>query len=287
MNYYVIIPTHNEEKFLSHHLDALLQQTLLPKKIVVVNDNSTDGTEKIIDGFSKKHPQILKVNTKSTDEHLPGSKIINAFYKGFEVLDDNFDAIVKLDADILLPQHYFETISKTFKENPKIGMCGGVCYIEKNGKWIYENIADKDHLRGPIKTYTKPCFEAIGGLKNSIGWDTVDELLAKYHGFEVKTIASLQVKHLRPTGKSYQKQKSKYVQGEALYKMRYGFLLAFIASAKMALNKKNMRAMMYNLKGYFNAKNKKLPFLVSKKEGRFIRTYRWKGILAKLLLFKK
>ena len=34
--------------------------------------------------------------------------------------------------------------------------------------------------------------------------------------------------------------------------------------------------------GYFKAKKEKIDFLVSKKEGRFIRNLRWNGILSKL-----
>ena len=45
MNFYIIIPAHNEASSISLTLDSLLKQTLLPKKIVVVNDNSTDNLE--------------------------------------------------------------------------------------------------------------------------------------------------------------------------------------------------------------------------------------------------
>ena len=96
MNYYIVIPAHNEEAFIQRTLASIVAQTLLPKKVVVVNDASSDGTETIIDNFTKQYDFITKVNTNSTDEHLPGSKVINAFYKGFETLDSDFDIIVKL-----------------------------------------------------------------------------------------------------------------------------------------------------------------------------------------------
>jgi cellulose synthase/poly-beta-1,6-N-acetylglucosamine synthase-like glycosyltransferase len=51
--------------------------------------------------------------------------------KGFETLDDTYDIIVKLDADLILPNNYFETIVKHFEENPTTGMAGGFAYIEK------------------------------------------------------------------------------------------------------------------------------------------------------------
>jgi hypothetical protein len=53
-----------------------------------------------------------------------------------------------------------------------------------------------------------------GGLKSSIGWDTIDEMLARYYGWKVVTIPDLYVKHLKPTGASYGAN-SMQLQGEA------------------------------------------------------------------------
>ncbi|MGB5646807.1 MAG: glycosyltransferase family A protein, partial [Muriicola sp.] len=41
MNYYIIIPAHNEEVFLREALESVLAQTKLPDKVIVVNDHST------------------------------------------------------------------------------------------------------------------------------------------------------------------------------------------------------------------------------------------------------
>jgi glycosyltransferase involved in cell wall biosynthesis len=48
MDYYIVIPAHNEEQFIALTLDSLISQTLLPKKVVIVNDNSTDKTEIVL-----------------------------------------------------------------------------------------------------------------------------------------------------------------------------------------------------------------------------------------------
>jgi glycosyltransferase involved in cell wall biosynthesis len=53
MNYYIVIPSHNEEAFISLTLESLVSQTVLPKKVVVVNDNSTDNTANVVSsGFN-------------------------------------------------------------------------------------------------------------------------------------------------------------------------------------------------------------------------------------------
>lgn len=280
MNFYIIIPAHNEEDYIGKTLQSLVEQTLLPKQVVVVNDNSTDNTKKIVEEFTSKYYWISLINITTSNKHLPGSKIIHAFNKGLETLDDNYDIICKFDADLIFPSNYLETIANQFRANEKLGMASGFCYIEKHGEWILENLTNKDHVRGALKAYRKECFKQIGQLKPSMGWDTVDELLAKYHNWEILTDESLKVKHLKPTGKSYNKA-SKYLQGEAMYKMRYGFWITLISALKLAYKKGSFKLFKDYMSGYFKAKSHKTEFLVSKDEGRFIRKLRWQGILNK------
>ncbi|MDC7999629.1 glycosyltransferase family A protein [Aequorivita todarodis] len=281
MNIYIVIPAHNEEAHLSKTLQSLAEQTFLPKKVVVVNDASTDGTQKIIDQFSEEHPFIKGIFFDSEKLHAPGSKVINAFYKGFETVNTDFDIICKFDADLIFPENYLQKLTEHFQKNPTFGMVGGFCTVEKNGHWVLENLTDKDHIRGALKAYRKKCFEQIGGLKKSMGWDTVDELVAQYHGWKVKTDPSLHVKHLKPTGKVYTKA-SKHKQGEAFYKMRYGFWLTLMASAKLASKKRSFSFFVDTMKGFSKAKRANQEFIVSEKEGTFIRKLRWKNIRRKL-----
>ncbi|MEJ2112816.1 MAG: glycosyltransferase family 2 protein, partial [Flavobacteriaceae bacterium] len=236
MNFYIIIPAHNEQASIADTLESLINQTLQPKEIVVVNDNSTDATKDIVNRYVKLYSWINLVNNTSSNKHLPGSKIINAFYKGYEILDDSYDVICKFDADLIFPFNYLEQLSIHFNSNSKLGMASGFCYVQKNGEWVLENLTRKDHIRGALKAYRKQCFLDIGKLKPSIGWDTVDELLAKYYGWEILTDVNLKVKHLKPTGICYN-QASKYLQGEAMYKLRYRFIITFISAIKLAFKK--------------------------------------------------
>ncbi|MFS4467008.1 glycosyltransferase [Maribacter sp. 2210JD10-5] len=283
MRYYIIIPAHNEASFIAKTLSSVLAQTILPAKVVVVNDNSTDATADIISEFASRSPIITPLNTVSTAEHMPGSKVINAFNKGLTVLDDDYDFLTKLDADVILPSNYFEKIAFAIKGNPNIGVAGGFIYEEdETGEWALNHPMNKKHVRGALKSYSKNCFKAIGGLKNAMGWDTIDELLAQYHGFEIYTDATLKVKHLRPTGNAYN-SKAKLLQGRAMYTMRYGFWITFIASIKMAIKQRKKAAFIDNMYGYFEAKKENTPFLVSPKEGEYIRKLRWRGIKQKLM----
>jgi len=248
---------------------------------VVVNDNSTDKTEEVVLGFAKDNPYISVVNKTSDAIHMPGSKVIQAFQKGFATLDSDYDIIVKIDGDLIFPPNYFETIIRHFQSDPKIGMVGGFCYIEKNGDWVLENLTDKDHIRGALKAYRKATYQQIGGLKPAMGWDTVDELLCKYYDWKIVTDESLHVKHLKPTGANYNKT-ARYKQGEAFYTLGYGFWITAIASAKLAMMKKKPFLFLDYIKGFWKAKKAKTPLLVTTEQAKFIRNYRFQKMKQKL-----
>lgn len=281
MKYYIVIPTYNEEQFIALTLQSLADQTVLPTKVVVVNDNSTDRTPDIVLDFVKKHPWISLVTKTSSSIHLPGSKVIQAFQKGLEFIDEEYDLIVKVDADLIFPTNYFETIIEHFNSDSSIGMVGGFCYIEKNGDWVLENLTDKDHIRGALKAYRKATFKQIGGLRAQMGWDTVDELLCKFYNWKVVTDQSMHVKHLKPTGANYNKT-ARYKQGEAFYTLGYGFIITAIASFKLALRKEKPFLFVGYLIGFWKAKLAKKPLLVTTEQAKFIRKYRLQKMKAKL-----
>jgi glycosyltransferase involved in cell wall biosynthesis len=279
--YYIIIPAYNEEAFMALTLQSLVEQTVLPSKIIVVNDSSTDTTAEIVTSFSEKFPFITLVNKNSETIHLPGSKVIQAFHEGEKHIDDNYDIIVKVDADLIFPNNYFETIIKHFQSDAKIGMAGGFCYIEKNGHWILENLTDKDHIRGALKAYRKETYKQIGGLKPAMGWDTVDELLCKFYNWKVVTDESLHVKHLKPTGANYNKA-ARYKQGEAFYSLGYGIFITAIASLKLASRKGKPFLFIDYIMGFWKAKSSGKILFVTEEQAKWIRNYRWKKMKAKL-----
>ena len=261
---------------------SLVNQSLLPEKIVVVDDNSTDNTAKIVKSLTKEFLFLKLIHKTSSNQHLPGEKVIRAFNYGLDTLDDGYDVICKFDGDLIFPKKYLETIALHFKSDSKIGMVSGHCYIQKNNAWIYENIASKSHTRGPIKAYKKACFKAIGGLKIAVGWDSVDELMALYFDWKFYTDHRLLVKHLKPTGANYD-PKTAALQGKALYKMRSGFAIALLSALKMAFNKKQLVVLFNYINGYFSAWKAKSQYIVTESQGKFIRRYRWKAMWKKII----
>lgn len=58
----VIIPVHNGERYLKKAVTSVLEQSLLPNKIIIINDSSTDNTQNIINEL--KNQSDLIVSTK-------------------------------------------------------------------------------------------------------------------------------------------------------------------------------------------------------------------------------
>ncbi|MEN0005554.1 MAG: glycosyltransferase family A protein [Bacteroidota bacterium] len=284
MKYIVIIPAFNEAENIGHTLDGMVAQTLLPQQVLVINDGSTDATPQLIDQYHQQHPWIKRIDSDAEAKHQPGAKIVRAFYQGFNnIKQHNYDFIVKLDADLGLPPDYFERVAQLFQANPKVGIAGGVNVVQRNGEWVYEDFADKDHVKGAFKAYRKACFEAIGGLRESVGWDSVDELLARYHGWEVQTDQDLWIKHFRPRGKTTGVSRVMRKMGRAMYRMRYGWWITFLSALKAGLrNQPYGITTLAVMQGFAEAKKAGDAFIVNEAEGAFIRKYRWERMKGKL-----
>ncbi|MAK06990.1 MAG: glycosyl transferase family 2 [Marinoscillum sp.] len=282
MNILIIIPVFNEENNIKKCIKSLQNQTYELSKIVLVNDGSTDNTLKIIRDISDKFKNIEIIDFKnSVSKPIPGKKIIKAFNQGLNQNKIKYDYIGKFDGDLILPKNYFEVMIKEFKKNKKLGLVSGVIASINNKSWNIEEMYDKDHVRGGTKLYTHESFQKIGGLKESIGWDTLDEMLLRYYGYEIKVIKNVITKQLRKTGDRYSKNKYKN-QGKVMYILGYDIFLAIIGSLKFSFNEKSIipffKSITSFLKSLFNNEKK----IVNDKLATFVRSFRYKRIKKKL-----
>ena len=291
MKFLIIIPTHNEEKNILFCLESLKKQTFRDYKIVVVNDGSTDQTQNIVNEFAAAHPDF-EIKNLEKSEHQPGAKVVRTFNKGLEVVDfEEFDVVCKFDADIIFPENYLGKINEIYEKNPKAGMVSGIVKIKKSvfenklafdfrdekKQWVFENISSKNHVRGPIKSYRKECFQEMNGLRPVLGWDNIDVMLAKKNGWEVLTIKDLWVKHLRPTAYKYKTQKAEKL-GEYFYNIGLSLPLAVISSGKSSLKNRSIAEFLLTMKSFLIQKGERN---LSKEEIKYIRNLRWSQIFKK------
>lgn len=301
MKFLIIIPAHNEEQSIASCLESLQKQSFQDFTCVVVNDGSTDKTKEIVENFQFQTSNFQLLNLQ-TSEHQPGAKVVRTFNKGLESVDwKGFDVICKYDADIVFPRNYLEKVNQVFEENPKAGLVSGLVYIRnykqnpqiknlklpsenlydfsnKNHDWVFENLSSKNHVRGPIKAYRKECFEAMNGLRPVLGWDNLDVLLAKKHGWDVLTIKDIWVKHLRPTAYKYKDQKAEKL-GQYFYNIGLSLPLAMISSAKSSFKNRSAKEFFTTINSFL--KQNKKPEL-NKEEINFIRNLRWKEFFKNL-----
>jgi biofilm PGA synthesis N-glycosyltransferase PgaC len=200
--YIVVTPARNEEENIVHTIRSMAGQTNRPVLWVIVNDGSTDRTAEIIDAAAREHPWIVAVHRPDRGFRQQGGGVVQAFYAGYERIGKTpWDFLVKFDADLSFAGDYFARCLAEFVSDPKLGIGGGMISHPVNGVLVCESPGDPAfHVRGATKIYRRECWEAIGGLLQAPGWDTIDELKANQLGWVSRSFAHIPIQHHRFTG---------------------------------------------------------------------------------------
>ena len=99
MKFTVIIPTYNEANNLPKIAAALFDLPLPNINILIVDDNSQDGTGEIADNLSRKYPGKMSVIHRAGKLGLG-----TAYIEGFQrAIDDGADFVCQMDADFSHP----------------------------------------------------------------------------------------------------------------------------------------------------------------------------------------
>ncbi|WKS95982.1 glycosyltransferase family 2 protein [Riemerella columbina] len=270
MKFIIIIPAHNEEATILKTLASLSVQTYQDFDVVVVNDGSTDQTQRLVADFIENDTRFKMIQLPPS-QHQPGAKVVRTFNAGLSSVDwSNYEIICKFDADIIFPKDYLARLQEVYAQNPKAGMVSGLVYIEKEGQWVFENLSSKNHVRGPIKSYRKACFTQMNGLREVLGWDNIDVMLAQMHGYQVVAIKDLWVKHLRPTAYKYQRQKARKL-GEYFYNIGLNWQLAMVSSLKSSFKNQSVTEFFITMATFLKQNQ---PRVLSAAEIKYIRTIR-------------
>lgn len=104
----VVIPLFNKENFIKETLDSVLQQTFTDFEVIIVNDCSTDNSDKIISEYKDK--RIKKI------EHKTNKGLSAARNTG--ILNSNSDYVAFLDADDKWNENYLATINSLIINYP-------------------------------------------------------------------------------------------------------------------------------------------------------------------------
>ncbi len=142
MMYSVVVTVYNDEKFLPRCFEAIQSQTISPVEVIVVDDNSTDDSGKIID----KYP-FRKLFSSEPKHEQRWLNRVKAFKLGLESIEKPTDLVLKIDSDIIIPSDYAETLIKSFNKDPKLAACSGIQNpnqfhpLPRNGAIMYRKTA--------------------------------------------------------------------------------------------------------------------------------------------------
>lgn len=166
----VIVPVYNQGEFLAEALDSVLQQTYSNWECVIVNDGSTDNTEKVAKSYVNKDDRFKYL-------YQNNSGCAAARNNGIRHSDGFF--ILPLDSDNMLCPTCLEKAVGYFLLHPETTLVYGKVefFGDRSGIWnlpeyswdsfIWSNCIDNCAM------YKRSDFEATGGYRNVLmeDWD--------------------------------------------------------------------------------------------------------------------
>lgn len=220
-NYVLITPARNEEAYIEKTIQAVISQTILPLKWVIVSDGSTDRTDEIVGRYLNKHPYISLLRRKGDLQRNFGSQVhaINAGYEKMQGLE--YDFIGNLDADVSFQRDYYETILKRFQNDVRLGLAGGDIHEKNKGQFKARARNRPTSVAHAIQLFRRECFEDIGGyipLKYG-GPDWYAEVMARKKMWHVQSFPDLPVLHHKPTLTAEGRVKGGFRQGRMDYSL--------------------------------------------------------------------
>ena len=155
---FIVVPTYNEKDNLPILVESLFKLNIENLNILIVDDNSPDGTGKIADEIIEKNPGVVSVI------HRKGKLGLGtAYITGFKYcLDQGADQIVQMDADF---SHNPEKVTELIDRLKESDMALGSRYVRggsldedwafwRKGLSSFGNLYTRLILRMPIKDVT-------------------------------------------------------------------------------------------------------------------------------------
>lgn len=138
----VILPVYNAENTLGEAIESILNQTFADFELILINDGSTDASEKIVLSYEDKR---IKYFSNETNKGL-----IYTLNRGLRLARGKY--IARMDADDISLPTRFEKQVRILEENPSVIVCGSrIAYFgikkrksvyiapessEENKKWL-------------------------------------------------------------------------------------------------------------------------------------------------------
>jgi biofilm PGA synthesis N-glycosyltransferase PgaC len=285
-SYCLVSPVRNEAEYILRTLNSVVNQTMLPKTWVIVDDGSTDETPAILAEYAARYPFIVIVQRDDRGRRWVGAGVVHTFNYGWDVAKKaETDYLCKLDMDLELPLGYFEGLVALMEADPRLGTVSGKAYFpgktnrqkDFHGELIQETIGDDVSL-GMTKFWRRTAFDEIGGLIPGVMWDGIDCYMMRMQGWKAYSTDSPELRfiHLRPMGSSD--------RNILIGRQRHGLGQWFIGSSPIfvvmsAIFRLRFRPVMMGsvamLWGYAKAALTRKPRYQNKEFRQALRRYQW------------
>ena len=175
MNISIVIPTYNEEKYISNCLTSLASQSLKPKEIIIVDDGSTDKTLKALSAL-----KIRSVKLKIISQNHKGAGA--ARNKG--VKQAIGDILVFVDADMEFDRDFIKNLTAPIRKGKSKGTFSKDEFVKNwDNQWakawnrcigLNSNraIPKRFPKKSPVfRAILKTEFDLVGGFDQNRGYD--------------------------------------------------------------------------------------------------------------------
>lgn len=124
----VVMPVYNGARYLREACESVLSQSLTCLELIVVNDGSTDGAEKILNQFAQADDRVRVF-------HQDNKGVAEALNKGISEARGKY--IARMDSDdICMPDRLAKQVD-FMESHPEVGLCGaGWCYTGKRSGMV-------------------------------------------------------------------------------------------------------------------------------------------------------
>lgn len=165
----VIVPVYNTEKYVEKCLSSIANQTMKDLEIIVVNDGSTDNSEKIIKKYKEEHPEVniqylKKENGGLSDARNFALPYATGDYISFIDSDDYIDKELYCHLEKYMEQEIdlikFK-MKMVDKEEVVIQTIQGPVFEKCTGEQGFEKLCTEEKLLDPacIYLYRREFFE--------------------------------------------------------------------------------------------------------------------------------
>lgn len=103
----IVLPAYNEAHDLPATLNALVCQTLTPSEVIVIDDASSDGTQRVLRDFRPRLPLHVITHATNTGPSAARNDGIDAA---------SGDVVVFVDADVVLPPDFLHRLATHYSE---------------------------------------------------------------------------------------------------------------------------------------------------------------------------